>query len=318
MIRDDQDWHEVKASSFADPADVAAFKRCKEQGGTDQECFKIGDNGIGKWGTDTTQPIPMCALPPEQWEHLENPKGTKVVVESNNRRVVTELQDTMPHEANITNGAGIDLNPEACKRLGYSPPIMVSARWKFGKPDKKQIAFVVGHNKVSGGYFSPYIGFNEFDFWSKFAEELRETDTYKPVVYFRRYDTSYTKEIQEVYDRINKTSAAATIELHFNAFDEQTVSGCEVLSSGSDLSLDLCHCLQASFVKTLGINDRGVKIAGKNDRGYLSLVSGVAPAAITEPFFGSSPKDCDLISSLGMVRLVEMFSKAIDEYVILC
>src|SRR5947207_12121824 len=42
--------YSAKASSFADPADVAAFKRCKERGGSDQDCFKVGDNGIGAWG----------------------------------------------------------------------------------------------------------------------------------------------------------------------------------------------------------------------------------------------------------------------------
>jgi len=42
--------HKVIASSFADPADVRAFKRCKAQGKTDQECFRVGDNGVGCWG----------------------------------------------------------------------------------------------------------------------------------------------------------------------------------------------------------------------------------------------------------------------------
>ena len=35
------------ASSFADLADVRAFKRAKAKGMTDQEAFRYGDNGIG-------------------------------------------------------------------------------------------------------------------------------------------------------------------------------------------------------------------------------------------------------------------------------
>src|SRR4051812_26848824 len=61
-------WHDVLATSFADPADVAAFRRCKAAGGSDQECFRVGDNGIGKWGDDCTAGSgPKCALPPEDW-----------------------------------------------------------------------------------------------------------------------------------------------------------------------------------------------------------------------------------------------------------
>lgn len=124
-------WRTGKASSFADPADVRAFKKCKAQGKSDQECFKVGDNGIGKWGTDTTQNRPMCALPREDWAHLAKPAGTRVVVEANGRTITCELQDTMPAKANIKNGAIIDLNPAACAALGLTPPIMVNARWRW-------------------------------------------------------------------------------------------------------------------------------------------------------------------------------------------
>ena len=48
------------ASSFADLADVRAFKRAKAKGMTDQEAFRYGDNGIGCFGDDvTTLKIPL-------------------------------------------------------------------------------------------------------------------------------------------------------------------------------------------------------------------------------------------------------------------
>lgn len=127
----DTSWHEGKASSFADPADVRAFKRCKAQGKSDQECFKVGDNGIGKWGMDTTLPHPMVALPPEDWQHLPRPQGAFVIVEANGQTVRATLQDTMPRKANIKNGAIIDLNPAACAALGLTPPMLVNARWRW-------------------------------------------------------------------------------------------------------------------------------------------------------------------------------------------
>jgi len=126
------DVHHVMASSFADPADVAAFKRCKAQGKTDEQCFKVGDNGIGKWGDDTTADRPMCALPPEDWNPLGTAaRGKKVIVECDGLIAVCELRDTMPHKANIKNGAGIDLNPAAWKALGHTPPQMRAATWQW-------------------------------------------------------------------------------------------------------------------------------------------------------------------------------------------
>lgn len=123
--------HQVKASSFADPADVNAFRRCKAQGKSDQECFKIGDNGIGKWGDDCTSSVPMCALPPEDWQYLSHPRLSQVLVKANGKQVVCLLGDTMPHKANIKNGAGIDLSPAAVAALGLNPPIMVPATWEW-------------------------------------------------------------------------------------------------------------------------------------------------------------------------------------------
>jgi hypothetical protein len=127
--------HAVKASSFADPADVRAFKRCKGEGKSDQECFKVGDNGIGCWGDDTTGNTPMCALPPEdmteKWGSVIGAKHMRVVVSANGRTVTCVLGDRMPARKNVKNGAAIDLNPAAAKALGLKPPFMVDAVWKW-------------------------------------------------------------------------------------------------------------------------------------------------------------------------------------------
>jgi len=135
--------HLVKATSFADPADVKAFKACKAQGKTDTQCFRVGDNGRGTpalgrgpdgKGTDTTAAIPMCALPPEDWEPLgADAPGARVLVRHGDVEVVCELRDTMPHKAAITNGAGIDLNPAACKALGIPIPASAQVVWSWAE-----------------------------------------------------------------------------------------------------------------------------------------------------------------------------------------
>lgn len=128
--------HRGKASSFADPADVRAFKRCKERGGSDDQCFKVGDNGEGCWKDDTSEGSgPSCAVPPDdmiqKWGSVLAAKHKLVEVTANDKTVTCVLKDRMPWKKNITNGAIIDLNPDTCRALGLEPPIMVSATWKW-------------------------------------------------------------------------------------------------------------------------------------------------------------------------------------------
>jgi hypothetical protein len=124
------------ATSFADPADVLHFRNCKERGGTDQECFKIGDNGVGYWGDDCTEGSGLaCALPPDdviaQFGSMVPARRALVRVTANNLVAVCLLKDRMPWKKNIKNGAGIDLNPDACAALGLCPPVRIEAEWEW-------------------------------------------------------------------------------------------------------------------------------------------------------------------------------------------
>lgn len=124
--------HEVRATSFADPADILGFQKAKAKGMTDIQAFAFGDNGVGKWGRSTKEGSgPCCALPPEDWEHLAKPDGTKVRVTVKGKSIVCDLRDTMPKKKNIKNGAGIDLNPDAVKALGQRIPLDVAATWQY-------------------------------------------------------------------------------------------------------------------------------------------------------------------------------------------
>ena len=126
----------VLASSFADLADLAAYKRAKARGLSDREAFKFGDNGIGLWGDFTaTEHSPMCALPPEdwidRWVTRTKARGAKVAVTYKAKTIIGELRDTMPHKHNIKNGAGIDLNPGFAKAFGLRPPFLVWLNWEW-------------------------------------------------------------------------------------------------------------------------------------------------------------------------------------------
>jgi len=134
------DWtnaaHKGLASSFADPADVEAFRRCKAQGKSDTLCFKVGDNGIGCWGDDCSEGSgASCALPPddmiEKFGSVAAAKHAKVKVTANNQTVTCILKDRMPWKKNITNKAIIDLNPDAVDSLDLKPPLMIPASWEW-------------------------------------------------------------------------------------------------------------------------------------------------------------------------------------------
>lgn len=122
--------HSVLASSFADVADVAEYRRWKAKGASDKFAFAHGDNGIGCWGDNTTIDTPMCALPPEDWKTFKRPHLQPILVVVKGRTVRCLLADTMPKRANIHNGAGIDLNPGAQRAFGLLPPFLVPATWQ--------------------------------------------------------------------------------------------------------------------------------------------------------------------------------------------
>jgi hypothetical protein len=133
-----------KASSFADPRDVEQFNKWKQifldRGKSDEDATKLafgyGDNGIGFWGDSTAEGSgPSCALPPddmvERWGSVDAARNKLVDVAANGKEVTCVLRDTMPWRKDITNGAVIDLNPDAVRALGLEPPIMVQAAWRW-------------------------------------------------------------------------------------------------------------------------------------------------------------------------------------------
>lgn len=121
----------VKASSFADPKDIAAFKRCKAQGKSDMACFKVGDNGIGQFGADTTSTTkPMVALHADdmkaRWKTVKGAAHKPVKVHYNGKTITATVEDRMSAPGRI------DLNPGAAKALGLKPPFLVSGvTWEW-------------------------------------------------------------------------------------------------------------------------------------------------------------------------------------------
>lgn len=134
LTGEEWDWTEEGvrsiASSFADPADVRAFQRCKATGKTDIQCFAVGDNGIGQFGANTAQEhTPMCALHKNdmiaRWGSINGAAHKKVRVTVGDKDVVCLAEDRMSAPGRI------DLNPAAAKVLDLRPPFLVDCVWQW-------------------------------------------------------------------------------------------------------------------------------------------------------------------------------------------
>lgn len=125
-----QGWRDTKFTSFADPADVVAFKKCKTTGKTDVQCFAVGDNGIGQFGKITAQEhTPMVAI---HGEEMEARWGSRAAAA--HRPVELEYQGKIIQatcEDRISARGKVDLNPACAKMLGLKPPFVVNGRWRW-------------------------------------------------------------------------------------------------------------------------------------------------------------------------------------------
>lgn len=116
------------ATTFADPADVRRYRAAIAAGATEQQALAVGDNGVGAWGDDTTNPNdPIVALPRDtpgiahnRLVQVTGPSGT----------VMARVADKMPATRNIRNGAAIDLNPATALATGATSG-KETVSWQF-------------------------------------------------------------------------------------------------------------------------------------------------------------------------------------------
>ncbi len=167
-----------------------------------------------------------------------------------------------------------------------------------------KLAVVIGHTSTSGGAKGIGIA-REYDYNTVVAEDMRVyaqgsfgdlSDKPIEVKLFRRDGIG----VSGAYELVDEWQADLSVELHYNAASS-SAKGTETLSSGSSGSLEFANQVQTKLCTLLNRsgNSRGIKIRNRTnkERGWLSLVSGRAPAIITEPAFGSNPADAALLKN---------------------
>lgn len=182
-----------------------------------------------------------------------------------------------------------------------------------------KLALVVGHNQIRQGAHSAHLDVSEWTYWSRWAQDFAlandpSVSGFIAKVFYRPGDVGYGAEIRQVYGEVDAWGADASVELHFNSVKSKVAHGCEMLSSGSKLSMALAAEVQKNTVfycyegdERKAVN-RGVRTPMEGDRGYMSLHTGRCPAIIAEPFFGSNSNDCKMFDG-------EEFSAALTEAV---
>lgn len=132
-IKSDGTWRNTKFTSFADPADVVAFNKCKRNTGkSDVYCFGFGDNGIGQFGKITAQDhTAMVAIHGDemvrQWGSRSGAAHRPVEIKLPGTDLIVEATC----EDRISAVGKVDLNPAAFKALGLKAPFVVKGQWRW-------------------------------------------------------------------------------------------------------------------------------------------------------------------------------------------
>ena len=124
------DWIYCKASSFADPKDVVAFKRCKATGRSDVSCFAVGDNGVGEYGDITAQTETLFIAVHEEfmisrWGSVHAAAHREVQLMINGKLCSPKVGDR------ISEKGRVDLNPAILKFYDLKAPLLIDARWRW-------------------------------------------------------------------------------------------------------------------------------------------------------------------------------------------
>lgn len=130
LVKSTFGWFACEGSSFADPADVQAFIKCKKTGKSDIQCFAVGDNGIGQFGKITAQThTPMIAVHKTamiaRWGSVGAAAHRPVRVSYGGKTIAATVEDR------ISAPGRIDLNPACAKLLGLKPPFVVRVEWTW-------------------------------------------------------------------------------------------------------------------------------------------------------------------------------------------
>ncbi|MGL6024277.1 MAG: N-acetylmuramoyl-L-alanine amidase [Cetobacterium sp.] len=158
-----------------------------------------------------------------------------------------------------------------------------------------KVAIIVGHNKNSKGAFSGGLNVSEFDFFKQVSSIIKKNAP-SVDIYERKDVGSYSREMKEVIDEINKKGYDLALELHFNACDGKA-NGVEVLHyKGSQRGIEWSNSIIKIHELVTGVKSRGlIPVADNSRNGSYGIMNSKMPYLLTESFFGDSISDTDKV-----------------------
>lgn len=182
------------------------------------------------------------------------------------------------------------------------------------------IAICVGHSRPGDSGAASITGTTEHafntDLGRRVVKLLAALD--HPAAVINSYQgTSYTPAMRWLGRHLKDIKASLAIELHFNSSDNSSAQGMEYLHhqssrQGEALARSLIDHQRARFA---GAVSRGLKPIGPRGRGWGFLDLTPCPAAICEPFFGSSPTEWARYSAEdAKQRLAESYAAGIVQF----
>ena len=185
-----------------------------------------------------------------------------------------------------------------------------------------RLAVVVGHNRVSKGAASiTPINLMEFDFNQIVAKGMKNEAGHYNLnveIFWREPSGSYSKEIEDAYEKVAIWKPTCILELHFNSNSNPQANGLEMLCRPVAKSRALASKLVGPTSKLLNVKVRhngGVLALGPGDRGWQS-VSALPniPTVLCEPFFGSNAGDCVAAATVGREALGRAYLRGVRDW----
>lgn len=183
---------------------------------------------------------------------------------------------------------------------------------------KGRVAICVGHSRIGDNGASSIGGVSEWVYNYHVAKclsgQLKKRGFSSQV--FNVYPKStYREAVEWVAGQVTSDKYDVVLELHFNSYDDGSVSGYEYLhhhksEKGEKLAtaLNEAHKSANAWQK-----ERGAKPVKTGQRGFRFLSKVKPPTVICEPFFGSSPQEWRMLLD-AHDQIAEIYADGIEQY----
>lgn len=245
-----------------------------------------------------------------------------------------ELQvtlETIALETGLVVDTGNDLTAQLVAEATPVPdPVVLKFGVVVGHTQSSQGAVVRCHKMAYANMLRREVNnkytYTEYTFNKEVAQRLAQhrSQFYSQagVVYEVEVVVAYRDRIglRGAYKLLREAGVFATMELHFNSFDNPQAHGATVLSNTIEehsaervLSTMLIDMLNAKF----DFRKRALRLVDPNKHAGGTAVTTLAaiPQVLVEPFFGSSPDDVmKLIDNGGVDAIAATYNAAIHEF----